>query len=119
MVAWLLVCVSEAEQRGGRKGLGAEVLEKKRKKEVEKYITGEKKKKVGLGTRRIGLNGYPLKQAGRGFKRVFKTGRGGAGQNPTHSAPLPSLVTISGMVGGQSSNQISELYWPHTNFASF
>ena len=44
MVAWLLVCVSEAEQRGGRKGLGAEVLEKKRKKEVEKYITGEKKK---------------------------------------------------------------------------
>ena len=70
MVAWLLVCVSEAEQRGGRKGLGAEVLEKKRKKEVEKYITGEEKK-VGSGTRRIGLNGYPLKQAGRGFKWVF------------------------------------------------
>ena len=79
MVAWLLVCVSEVEQRGGRKGLGAEVLEKKRKKEVEKYITGEKKKG------RVGLNGYPLKQAGRGFKW------GGAGRNPTHSAPLPSL----------------------------
>jgi hypothetical protein len=60
MVAWLLVCVSEAEQRGGRKGLCAEVLEKKRKKEVEKYITGgkkKKKKKKKVGSGRVG---YPL-----------------------------------------------------------
>jgi hypothetical protein len=75
MVAWLLVCVSEAEQRGGRKGLGAEVLEKKRKKRSGKIYNWREKKKrkkeVGSGTRRIGLNGYPLKQAGRGFKRVF------------------------------------------------
>ena len=70
MVAWLLVCVSEAEQRGGRKGLGTEVLEKKKKKRSGK-IYNWRKKKVGSGTRRIGLNGYLLKQAGRGFKQVF------------------------------------------------
>jgi hypothetical protein len=108
MVAWLLVCVSKAETAGREKGvLGAE----QRKKEVEKYIyiyiyiykniyiyiynwrkKKKKKKKVGSGrvgsgTRRIGLNGYPLKQAGRGNKRVFLTGRGGAGRGET--GPIP------------------------------
>ena len=49
------------------------------------------------GTRRIGLNGYPLKQTGRGDNGVFLmgffsgAGQGGAGRNPTHTAPLPSL----------------------------
>ena len=42
MVAWLLVCVSEAETAGREKGvLGAE----QRKKEVEKYIYNWRKKK--------------------------------------------------------------------------
>ena len=65
MVAWLLVCVSEAEQRGGRKGLGAEVLEKKRKKEVEKYITGEKKSRVGYPSDRV--KWVPVKAGGAGL----------------------------------------------------
>ena len=51
-----------------------------------------------MGTHRVGLNGYPLKQAGQGVKRVFwngflnGAGLDRAGQNPTQTAPLPSLT---------------------------
>ena len=45
---------------------------------------------------RVGLNGYPLKQAGWDGKRVFWNGYlikvGRAGRNPTHTATLPSLL---------------------------
>ena len=78
MVAWLLVCVSEAETARREKRVRRRTKKKRSGKYI--YITGEKKKKkkkVGSGTRRIGLNWYPLKQAGGGGKRVFLTGRGG------------------------------------------
>jgi hypothetical protein len=56
MVAWLLVCVSEAETAGREKGvLGA----KQRKKEVEKYIYNWKKKKKKKKKKRSGRVGYP------------------------------------------------------------
>jgi hypothetical protein len=53
----------------------------------------KKKKESGQG----GLNGYSLKQTGQGSNGFFwgeslnGSGRNGAGRNPTHIAPLPSL----------------------------
>ena len=61
----------------------------------------KKKKKSGRvgypsGIRRVGLNGYPLKQTGRGSKRVFWGGSlNGAGQGGSKPDPLPSLLLRS------------------------
>ena len=42
------------------------------------------------GTRRIGLNGYPMKQAGRGGKLVFLMGQGGAKPDPYRPIAIPT-----------------------------
>jgi hypothetical protein len=62
---------------------------------IKFFLTIFKKHNLKSGARRVGLNEYPLKQAVWGGKRVFWERvflRGGTGRNPTHTAPLPSLV---------------------------
>jgi hypothetical protein len=56
---------------------------------VQYSLLKKKKSRVESGTRQIGLNGYPLKQAGRGGKRVFLTGRCGAKPDPYRPIAIP------------------------------
>jgi hypothetical protein len=84
--------VDRIELRVGFEEVGSEELELHVEKILKKNIN-----RVRLGTRRGGLNGYPLKRRGGAVDGFFwggylnGSGRGGAGRNPTHTAPLPSL----------------------------